>query len=302
VELSWLEDFITLSITLNFSRAAERRNLTQPAFSRRIRNLETWLGVELVDRSTFPATLTAEGRSFRKAAEEMVQNIYREREHCLGLAVAEPSFHSFVTLHTIAVSFFPQWLHQLESRLGPLRTRVVCAPMHDCVENLASGTSDFMLFYAHPSAPLRLDPVQFPSVVIGRERLVPVSAPGRNGRPLHPLSQGTRKAVPYLRYARHTFTTRLIDIILADKSHPPMLEARHENALTLSLRSMAMEGHGMTWLPETSIKNEIESGALVMAGSKEWSLNMEIRAYRSVQRGQQEKELLWTHLSTLAVA
>ncbi|MCB2102451.1 MAG: LysR family transcriptional regulator, partial [Rhodobacterales bacterium] len=37
MELSWLEDFVALAETGSFSRAAERRNLTQPAFSRRIR-------------------------------------------------------------------------------------------------------------------------------------------------------------------------------------------------------------------------------------------------------------------------
>ncbi len=40
VELSWFEDLVALSKVLNFSRAAETRNVTQPAFSRRIRALE----------------------------------------------------------------------------------------------------------------------------------------------------------------------------------------------------------------------------------------------------------------------
>ena len=40
MEIAWLEDFLALSATLNFSRAAEMRNLTQPTFNRRIKNLE----------------------------------------------------------------------------------------------------------------------------------------------------------------------------------------------------------------------------------------------------------------------
>jgi LysR family transcriptional regulator, hypochlorite-specific transcription factor HypT len=301
MELSWLEDFLTLSTTLNFSRAAELRNLTQPSFSRRIRNLETWIGVTLVDRGTFPASLTAEGRSFRKTAEEMVNALYRERDQCLQLAGGELFFQSFVTLHTIAVSFFPQWLHALEARLGPLRTRVTCAPMHDCVENLVSGASDFLLFYAHPSAPLRLDPAQYPSLRVGRERLIPVSAPGRNRRPRHTLGGGSTKPIPFLRYARHTFITRLIDTIIAAQPKPPPLEARHENALTLSLKVMAVEGHGLTWLPESTVIAELAAGTLVHAGSAEWSLEMDVRAYRSAQRGGREKERLWGLLDQLAL-
>jgi DNA-binding transcriptional LysR family regulator len=43
VEIKWLEDFVTLAETSSFSRAAEIRNVTQPAFSRRIKQLETWI-------------------------------------------------------------------------------------------------------------------------------------------------------------------------------------------------------------------------------------------------------------------
>ncbi|WP_141291090.1 LysR family transcriptional regulator, partial [Ideonella azotifigens] len=61
----WLEDFLALSASGNFSRAAEERHMTQPAFSRRVRALEEWLGVVLFDRSTQPATLTETGEWFR---------------------------------------------------------------------------------------------------------------------------------------------------------------------------------------------------------------------------------------------
>ena len=74
MELSWLEDFLTLSVTGNFSRAAETRHVSQPAFSRRIRNLEYWVGTPLVDRSVFPIALTPAGESFRKTAEETIRS------------------------------------------------------------------------------------------------------------------------------------------------------------------------------------------------------------------------------------
>ena len=65
MNLFWLEDFLALAATGNFSRAAEERHMTQPAFSRRIRALEEWLGTELFDRSSQPARLTEAGEWFR---------------------------------------------------------------------------------------------------------------------------------------------------------------------------------------------------------------------------------------------
>ena len=44
MESRWLEDFLSLVDTRNFSRSAEARFTTQPAFSRRIKNLEVERG------------------------------------------------------------------------------------------------------------------------------------------------------------------------------------------------------------------------------------------------------------------
>ena len=41
MELKWLEDFVALAENGSFSKAAKARYVTQPAFSRRIRALET---------------------------------------------------------------------------------------------------------------------------------------------------------------------------------------------------------------------------------------------------------------------
>ena len=52
MDIEWLEDFLVLSDLSSFTRAAQTRNVTQSAFSRRIRSLEDWIGIPLVDRDT----------------------------------------------------------------------------------------------------------------------------------------------------------------------------------------------------------------------------------------------------------
>jgi DNA-binding transcriptional LysR family regulator len=58
METKWLEDFVSLAETRSFSRSAQLRHVTQPAFSRRIQALEAWAGIDLVDRSSYPTRLT----------------------------------------------------------------------------------------------------------------------------------------------------------------------------------------------------------------------------------------------------
>ena len=64
IETKWLYDFLTLEECRNFSQAAVKRNLSQPAFSRRIRSLEQAAGVELFNREVSPLQLTEPGKVF----------------------------------------------------------------------------------------------------------------------------------------------------------------------------------------------------------------------------------------------
>jgi LysR family transcriptional regulator, hypochlorite-specific transcription factor HypT len=79
MEIKWIEDFIALAQYQSFSRAAEFRNVTQSGFSRRIQSLEQWVGADLIDRSSFPPTLTPAGQLFREAAEDILEKLFDTR-------------------------------------------------------------------------------------------------------------------------------------------------------------------------------------------------------------------------------
>ena len=75
MHIKWLEDFITLAQTRSFSRAAELRHVTHPAFGRRIRALEAWAGTPLVERGGSPVRLTPAGETFLEASSQMVRSL-----------------------------------------------------------------------------------------------------------------------------------------------------------------------------------------------------------------------------------
>lgn len=75
VDQKLLEDFLSLCRHRSFSHAAQERNVTQPAFSRRIRALEEWLGVVLFDRTALPVRLTAQGEQFLPVARDIVDRM-----------------------------------------------------------------------------------------------------------------------------------------------------------------------------------------------------------------------------------
>lgn len=123
MELKWIEDSLSLARTNNFSRSAEERNVTQSAFSRRIKALEAWLGVPLVDRSHYPTSLTRAGEVFRDAAEHTLRAIFEVRDELRGLARSSLDLITFSAIHTLSLAFFPKWLKEVEHWLGPISSR-----------------------------------------------------------------------------------------------------------------------------------------------------------------------------------
>ncbi|MBI4083309.1 MAG: LysR family transcriptional regulator [Candidatus Lambdaproteobacteria bacterium] len=74
-DLQELEHFLALARTRSFSQAARECAITQPAFSRRIQQLEARVGFRLVNRAARPVRLTAEGEQFLKSARRVFQQV-----------------------------------------------------------------------------------------------------------------------------------------------------------------------------------------------------------------------------------
>ena len=164
MEVNWLEDFLTLSVTRNFSRAAELRNVTQPAFSRRIRNLEYWVGAVLIDRSIFPTSLTPAGEAFRKTAQETLETLRNGREEAQGLMPKSGEVVTIAASHTIAVSFFAEWHAGLQANSGTIKARVVADNVAGCIEALITGHCGLMLAYSSAALPTLAQMSRYPSL------------------------------------------------------------------------------------------------------------------------------------------
>lgn len=96
METKWLEDFVSLAETRSFSRSAQLRHVTQPAFSRRIQSLEAWAGADLINRSSYPTRLTPAGEALYAQALELLQFLHNTRDMVRSHGLAEQELNAML--------------------------------------------------------------------------------------------------------------------------------------------------------------------------------------------------------------
>lgn len=291
----WLEDFLALAATGNFTRAASERHSSQPAFSRRIRALEEWVGEDLIDRSTHPASLTEVGKWFRGVAQDLILNVSRVPEDAKRVAEANSVTLRLASTHALSFTFLPRWLRSLEisATLGPIQ--LMSDVLQQCERMMQEGKFQFVLSHSHPTAKSPLDSDSYSSIVVDSDILLPVSCVGDSGTPLHSLSVSSITSLPLLEYTKESGLGRIINSALQGLQKSNQLQTVFTADLASVLRTMVIDGRGIAWLPKSLIEDDLKNGFLVTAGGDEWSIPVSVKLYRDKKLTGKAAENFWNH-------
>jgi len=295
MNLSWLEDFLALAASGNFSRAAQDRHMTQPAFSRRIRALEEWLGATLFDRSQQPTRLTSTGQWFDGIAKDMLTRAAKIPGEALAFNAANANTLRIASTHALSFTFMPSWLRGLEAQMAIGQVQLISDVLQRCETMLLESQVQFLLTHTQADAASALDEKAYPSIVVGKDVLIPVSAPKKNGKPLHLLSKRANKhPTPLLSYSAESGIGRIVAQTQSSASAGWATETVFTAHLASVLRTMALDGRGMAWLPQTLIQEDLTSGRLVEAASHDGCIPMVIKLYRDKTMLSQAAEDFWS--------
>jgi LysR family transcriptional regulator, hypochlorite-specific transcription factor HypT len=297
MELNWLDDFIALAEHRNFSRAAEARHVTQPAFSRRIRALEDWVGTPLVIRAPQGVVLNAAGEILRKQAAGLTRDLLQMRRAALKAAGREGATLTIAATHALSFTFFPGWIRAF----APLETlgtlNLVSDTMAACERILQAGDADFLLCHVGTEVPMGLALDAFASMVVGIDRLVPVSAPDVSGAARWPLPGKPDAPARLLAYSEASGLARILQATRKSGGEPLALDPVFTSPLAATLQTMARQGHGLAWLPQTMAAEDLAAGRLVDAGGGRHSVDVEIRLFRPKRRQSNAAETFWKAMS-----
>jgi DNA-binding transcriptional LysR family regulator len=294
MNLIWLEDFVALAVTGNFSRAAEDRHSSQPAFSRRIRALEEWVGADLFDRSSQPAQLTEVGEWFSGVAQELIAKVARVPGEAKKVAEASSVTLRIASTHALSFTFLPRWLRSLESitTLGPVQ--LMSDVLQRCEALMLQSKVQFVLSHAHPKAQGALDAEPYRSARIGEDVLIAVSAPDGEGEARHELAPRGGSALPVLQYTDESGLGRIMRAVIGRRLESMPVQIVFTAHLASVLRTMVLDGRGVAWLPRTLVEEDIGEGRLVAAASSDWNVPLEIRLYRDAEPLGKAADAFWS--------
>jgi len=293
VETKWLEDFVSLAETRSFSRSAQLRHVTQPAFSRRIQALEAWAGVDLVDRSSYPTRLTPAGQTLLPQALEVLGGLQAARNLMRGHQSTGQDMIEFAVPHSLAFTFFPHWVMELRQSFGAFKSRLVGLNVHDAVMQLTEGSCDLLLAYHHPSQPLQLNPERYEMLSLGHETLAPYAKADADGQPLFRLPGRQLEPVPYLAYAPQLALGRLVEDHLAHHPEAPRLQRLVLCDSADAHYEYVQRGLGVAWLPWSMVHADCKSGRLACAGGPQMEVRFDVHLYRPKRRLGPLAEAVW---------
>lgn len=279
MDIKLLEDFVCLATLENFTAASLERHITQSALSRRIKSLEGWLGTALINRGSNSFDLTPQGRIFVAEAEGILRRLYNAREAARALGINGENEITVSAQNSIAQTLFPDWVKRLEARLGTVYVRLISEKLSECIDLFNQRHVNYLFCYATESLTLPIDKNKYSYITVGRDSLIPVTAPKQDKSPLYSLPGTAGKPLPYIAYAHDSLFGKAVDQVIQNNSHHCYLSRRYENPYSHTLKSMVKESLGLAWLPESSIVSDLEHDHLCRAGDEHWDLEFDIRLY-----------------------
>jgi DNA-binding transcriptional LysR family regulator len=296
IETKWLKDFIMLAQTRNFSKAADLRHVSQPAFSRRIKALENKVNCKLVNRLHQPLQLTLSGELFLNRAEKILAELNLLSEELQQQGLRTPLI--FSATHTLSIGIFPSIVEHINKLPFSLDTQLKIADADDCANLLKQKHCDYLLAFSDPL----LDAFHNDSILLAKVKLLPVCQANEQGEPIYQLSQYSN-TIPYLAYQENIYLDRIVNKLLKDIKHQTYFNKMLMSPMADSLKMMALKGLGVAWIPEFSLVSELASQQLVIAGGEQWQPELSLRLYRAkkMHNTHSFQEKIWHHFNDLTL-
>ena len=244
VTIKQLRAFVNIVDAGSFTEAAHRMHVTQAALSLLIRELESELGIRLLDRNSRRTSLSASGHDFYPLALKVIDGMDYAITSALQLHERQRGAVTIACTQLYGQALIPKMLAAFKRHYCSLDVRLSDLPNEDVLESVLNGHADFGV------APQRITPKGLEQEALFKDRIELICPAG------HALA-GQRQ-VEWARVMKEPFislpldfTLKLQDDLLAWSKSLVLRPTYTVSYLTTAL-GMVKWGHGVTALPSFS--------------------------------------------------
>jgi LysR family transcriptional regulator, hypochlorite-specific transcription factor HypT len=290
----WIEDILAVLEAGSLTAAAEQRFITQSAFTRRIRAIETALDVELFDRTRKPLRLMPHVMA---QEQEMRSLLVRLNALRTVLKETDASTNQRVSLacqHTIATTLSPRLIRHLTRDLH-VNMNIKADNRDSCLMMLMTSEVDMAIIYESTQAQPSPRPGGFLEQTLGADRMLPVVAAEFSELWELDFAVGKMRMVSYP--AGIYFGALLESRFISRVSQDFQINRTAETGLASAALHYILEGIGIGWLPYSIAEPELKSGKLLDLSENLPGCDLEIKIVRLQKTLSDRAEEVWDTIS-----
>lgn len=138
-----MQAFVRVATLGSFARAADALNVTSPALTRRLSNLESQLGVQLLERTTRSVALTGAGASLLPRARHLLDELAATFNEVSSTGRAQRGTVTIACVPTVGVRFLPALLREYSRRHPDNRIRILDHTSYGVAEAVQRREAEF---------------------------------------------------------------------------------------------------------------------------------------------------------------
>jgi LysR family transcriptional regulator, hydrogen peroxide-inducible genes activator len=244
MEMHQIRYFLAVAETLNFTKAAEQCNVTQPALSRAIQQLEGEVGGLLLRRERTYTHLTDLGRLMRPYLEQILHQAEAAKQQAKGFLTLEKAELRLGVLNSIGPLNFTSFLGGFHHKHPGVRLVITEGSPPRLIELMEQGELEVAIM-AQPVA----FPERFDTEPLYRERFMVAFPPGHKFAKLEGVRPADMDGQAYVRRLSCEYRAYIADTLTKQGAK---YEVSYQSEREDWVQSMIKAGLGVTSMPEFS--------------------------------------------------
>lgn len=253
MELYQLQSFLRVADEGSITRAAEALCLTQPAVTGHVRALEREMGVDLFERTSRGVRLTPAGEALRQYGRQCLALLDECSQVIRGLAGGTSGRLVLGTGVTTSIYQLPGWLREFRREQPGVDVVVRTGRSREVASLALEREIDLGLITS---------PVSHPDLELVELFEEEIRLVAHRGDPLArgEVSLSTLEEAPLILFARGSGFRDYLDRALATAGITARVKMESDSVE--AIKSLVMVGLGVSFLPDSAVREELESGIL----------------------------------------